>query len=505
MVQCNSSVHGYNIYRDDRGRISQLQAMSFHGVNRNFSFHPVTGLLINDTLANLPATFGCGDIGSLSLCTSYTYDTNLRTISKAIRRSDSTGPDATAHFSQTYDTSNRVASRQRQDFQGHLLNECFSYDLETGYLIGYANNGGTAAPFSALSSLGAISTALYSYDIYGNLLEVILEGAAGSSLNRLQRSYTYPSPPGNGTHPNPFRLLATQETTTQNGTISNSSGNFSDDQAGNVVGDGSGRAFTYDLHGLIESIQRADQQKETFVRDGLGRIVQRNASWLPGAVHDFGTARFLEDSQLWQTRFFAGTACCIGSLNHAPSTVSPVVERPAFWTIDDLSRQAINTLSYGDNNAGFLLLDATSHLPYGIATNLLDPSSGYPGELDNAGAYPESVMGTALGADVGTGLLILGDYRAFDPVQGRFLQWDGLSPFGKGGSERLCLRRQRPRELLGSQRALPKRQEQTVWSKASGSASPQRWWLLGWLPCGIDSWRQSVLHDPLQLCKELLR
>ncbi|MEB3260206.1 MAG: RHS repeat-associated core domain-containing protein, partial [Cyanobacteriota bacterium] len=28
---------------------------------------------------------------------------------------------------------------------------------------------------------------------------------------------------------------------------------------------------------------------------------------------------------------------------------------------------------------------------------------------------------------------ILGDYRAFDPALGRFLQWDDLSPFGKGG------------------------------------------------------------------------
>lgn len=433
MVQCNSSVHGYNIYRDDCGRIRQLMAGSFHGVNRNFSFHPVTGLLTNDSLANLPATFGCGDVGSLSLCINYTYDTNLRTINKSITRSDSTGPEASAHFSQTYDTSNRVASRQRQDFQGNLLNECFSYDLETGYLTGYANNGGTAAPFSELSGLGAISNALYSYDVYGNLLEVSLAGVGGASASALLRSYSYTQAAIDGTNSNPFRLLATQETILQNGNSINRSGSFTYDQAGNVVSDGSGRTFTYDLHGLIQSIQRADQQQETFVRDGLGRIVQRNTSWLNGAVHDFGTARFLEDSQLWQKRFFAGTACCVGSLNQAPTAVSPVVEQPAFWSIDDLSRQAINTLSYGGNTSGFLLLNATSHLPYGVATDLLDPSSGYPADLDNAGAYPESVMGTALGADVGTGLLILGDYRAFDPALGRFLQWDDHSPFGKGG------------------------------------------------------------------------
>jgi hypothetical protein len=63
MVQSNSSSHGFNIYRDDRGRISQLLAGSFHGVNRTFNFHPVTGLLVSDTLANLPSTFGCGDTG----------------------------------------------------------------------------------------------------------------------------------------------------------------------------------------------------------------------------------------------------------------------------------------------------------------------------------------------------------------------------------------------------------------------------------------------------------
>jgi len=434
MVQSNSSSHGFNIYRDDRGRISQLLAGSFHGVNRTFNFHPVTGLLVSDTLANLPSTFGCGDTGILSLCTGYAYDNNLRTINKSITRSDTNGADATAQFSQSYDPSNRVASRHRQDFQGNLLNEYFSYDLQTGYLTGYANNGGSAAPFSAMAGLGAIGCATYTHDTYGNLLEVNLEGVGGASASALLRSYSYTQADADGTNSNPFRLLATQETILQNGNSFNRSGSFTYDQAGNVVEDGSGRSFTYDAHGLINSIQRADQQTETFVRDGLGRIIQRNAPWLNGAVHEFGTARYLESSQLWQSRFFAGTACCVGPLNNAtPTAVNPVVEQPAFWSAEDLSRQAVNTLSYGGNNTGFLLLNATSHLPYGVATNLLNPDSGYPDDIDNPGAYPESVMGTAQGADVGTGLLILGDVRCFDPVLGRFLQWDGLSPFGKGG------------------------------------------------------------------------
>ncbi len=434
MVQSNSSSHGFAIDRDDRGRIHQLLAESFHGVTRTFCFHPVTGLLIGDTLANLPSTFACGETGSLSLDTSYTFDTNLRTINKAINRSEANGPGATAEFSQTYDPSNRVASRQRQDFQGNLLTECFSYDLTTGYLTGYANNGAPAAPFSAMAGLGAIACATYSYDRYGNLLEANLEGVGGASASALLRSYSYTQAAADGTNSNPFRLLATQETILQNGNSVNRSGSFTYDQAGNVVGDGSGRSFTYDAHGLIHSIQRADQQTETFVRDGLGRIIQRNAPWLDGAVHEFGRARYLESSQLWQARFFAGTACCVGTLNNAtPTAVNPVVEQPAFWTAEDLSRQAVNTLSYGGNDAGFLLLNATSHLPYGVATNLLDPDSGYPEDINNPGAYPDSVLGTAQGADVGTGLLILGDVRCFDPVLGRFLQWDGLSPFGKGG------------------------------------------------------------------------
>ena len=434
MVQSNSSNHGFNIYRDDCGRVSQLLAGSFHGVNRTFRYHPVTGLLINDNLANLPPTFGCGDTGSLSLSTGYEYDNNLRTLSKFISRSDADGPAATAQFSQTYDTSNRVACRQQKDFQGNLLSECFSYDLQTGYLIGYANDGGSAAPFSATAGLGPIIDATYSYDLYGNLLEVNLEAAGGSSVGAMRRGYSYTSPDPDGTNPNPFRLLVIQETITQNGTTSQHSGSFFYDQAGNVIRDGYGRTFSYDAHGLLQSIQRADQQQEMLTRDGLGRIVQRNAPWLNGTVHDFGTARFLEGNQLWQARFFAGTACCVGNLNNAPPTsANAVVEQPAFWTIEDLSRQAVNTLSYGGNSAGFLLLDATSHLPYGVATNLQDPNSGYPAGMDNSDAYPESVMGTALGADVGTGLMLLGDYRAFDPVLGRFLQWDGLSPFGKGG------------------------------------------------------------------------
>lgn len=426
MVQNNISTHGFNIIRDGYGRISQLMAASFHGVNRIVDYHPVTGLLLNDTLANLPSTFGCADTGTLNLATTYGYDSNLRATSKTVTRSDLSGATSTAQFSQTYDMSNRVARRSRTDFQGLSLNETFSYDLQAGYLVGYANDNGPAAPSSYLPEVSAIGSATYTYDLYGNLTESNLFSGSGSGAAIL-RHYSYSSPATNPT--NPFRLLAIQEQDISGPSATTMTGNFSYDIAGNTVSDGYGRTYTYDEHGLIQSIQLPDAQTETFIRDGLGRIVQRTAPWLDGTVHDFGLARFLEGPQLWQTDFFAGTV----SYTCSPGGVSPVNEQPAFVTIEDLGRQSINTIGYGANSTGFQLMGASSYLPFGTATNLLNPSGGYPANLDHSANYPSSAMGVALGADTGTGLRILGGYRVYDPVLGRFLQWDSLSPFGKGG------------------------------------------------------------------------
>ncbi|MFM1798554.1 MAG: hypothetical protein RLZZ117_832 [Cyanobacteriota bacterium] len=427
MVRNNLSNHGFNITRDGFGRVNQLMTATFHGVNRNFAYHPVTGLLLTDSLANLPTTFGCADTGTLSLATTYGYDNNLRVISKSITRSDLSGTIATAQFTQSYDTSNRVACRSRTDFQGLSLNETFAYDLQTGALLRYTNDKGSAAPSAYLPAIQAISNSSYSYDLYGNLIEVSLQSGLSTDLSIL-RCYTYSSATGNGLA-NPFRLLSIQEqNTTSDGTTS-LTGNFNYDCAGNTTRDAYGRSYSYDAHGLIQSIQCDNNQTEEFTRDGLGRLVQRTAPWLEGTVHDFGVARFLEGRQLWQTDFFAGTAAYTSS----PAGSSAVNEQPAFVSIEDLGRQTINTIGYGGSNTGFEVLGVSSYLPFGTTTNLLAPETGYPANLDNSVDYPSSVMGLALGADSGTGLRILGGYRVYDPVLGRFLQWDSLSPFGKGG------------------------------------------------------------------------
>lgn len=426
MVQNNLSSHGFNVLRDGYGRISQLMAGSFHGVNRSYGYHPVTGLLLNDTLANLPTTFGCADTGTLSLATTYGYDSNLRAVSKTITCSDLLGASATAQFSQSYDMSNRVARRSRTDFQGLSLNEIFCYDLQTGYLVEYANDNGSAVPSSYRPEVSGVGAAAYTYDLYGNLSEANLFSGSGSGAAILRR-YSYATP---ASHPaNPFRLLAIEEqTVTRTGTTA-VTGSFSYDIAGNTVADGYGRTYTYDGHGLIHSIQLSENQTEVFTRDGLGRIVQQTAPWLDGTVHDFGEARFLEGRQLWQTAFFGGTA----AYSCSPGGVSPVDEQLAFVAIEDLGRQSINTIGYGANSTGLQLMGVSSYLPFGTTTDLMNPSVGYPASLDNSADYPSSVMGAALGADTGTGLRMLGGYRLYDPVLGRFLQWDSLSPFGKGG------------------------------------------------------------------------
>ena len=576
MAQSNTSSQGYDITRDGFGRISQISAKSYHGLNKTYVYDPVTGQLASNVLAGLPQTFGCGDTGSLSITTTHAYDDNLRPIAKTVtqgsassgssdlllkvstpaksrtnrdikymlrvknqsprsgehtafgvrltlehdRKSDeiafgklppgcraiganlscelpnlpakrshqmvvtartsrpggltgvvkasamttdpkpgnnsktahtnicdpgqqcragagvTAGPplavgNGTAAFAQTYDPSGRVASSSRTDFYGQSLQESYAYDLVTHALTGYGNNGQagnlSAAPYDYLPSTGMVTQAAYSHDLYGNITQAQTTGPAGS----LSRSYAY----SNAT--NPFQLSAILESRCQGNNCGAFSGAYSYDIAGNTVQDGYGRSYGYDAHGLLASVTLPSQARESYVRDGLGRTVQRQLPALPGipggTVVDFGGARAKVNAVTgiwnWQVDHLGGTA------SYAPTDYSSsgyyIQETGAFEGISDLASRPVGNLGYGTGFSG--AISNTAQLPYGAVTNLMNTGAGFPAGLQQTTQFPDAAMGSAAGASVATGLEIKGDYRAYDPVTGRFLQWDSMSPFGMGG------------------------------------------------------------------------
>ena len=334
-----------------------------------------------------------------------------------------------ANFAQSYDAAGHVVFSSRQDFAGTALEENFSYDPVTWALLNYSNNNGSAAPsFDQSSGPAVINASSYYYDTYGygNLI------AINASLNDGSNSYralTYDIA-------NPFRPVNVQETNVTSTTVNQIlSGNYTYDIAGNVSTDGYGRQFSYDAHGLLNSITRADSSKETLTRDGLGRVIQRQAPWLNGTVYDYGRAKLQLDSQgnfNWQTGYLGGKAVYTG-LWTGFDTVDAIESPPDFIGISDIQGRTVNGLGYGSNSNGFNVQANTAYLPFGAATNLMNPAAGFPAGLNNAANYPDAALGTANGIDVGTGLEMKGGYRAYDPVIGHFLQMDSMSPFGRGG------------------------------------------------------------------------
>ncbi len=342
------------------------------------------------------------------------------------------GVAATATFAQAYDQSGRIASNTRSDFYGRGLGESYSYDLTTHALTGYANNAtpanATAAPpYDYLPTTGMVTQAGYTYDLYGNLTQMLTQGPSGS----ISRGYAYT----NST--NPFQLSATQETRCGS-SCSTASGGYTYDIAGNTVTDGYGRSYGYDAHGLLASVTLANNAVESYVRDGLGRIVERQLPALPGlgagTVVEFGKARLNTNantvSGLWQVDYIGGTVTYTG-FGYINASDRMINETNSFFGIDDLARRPVGNIGYGTGSGS--PISNTTQLSYGTVTNLQSPLAGFPAGLQQAAEFPDAVMGSAVGAGVATGLEIKGGYRAYDPVTGRFLQWDSMSPLGKGG------------------------------------------------------------------------
>ena len=328
------------------------------------------------------------------------------------------GQAGQAVFGLTYDTANHVAQSARQDIAGTSLTESYGYDLQTGALVSYANDDGGAMPYARWSDSIPIDTATFQYDLYGNLTQKTYSNSEWGLSAQVAIAA--------GADSNPFQASAVTESGSllQRAGGGGVNGAYQYDIAGNVISDPYGRRYAYDAHGLLASITRADGGQETYVRDGRGRLMQRQATWLGAPVFEYGHARHAGSQ--WQVEY-------TGGVTYFPDGPFQGNTQPNTLAVTDLQGRAVNTLSYGVNASVFSVLATTGFLPDGIATNLNASSAGYPAGVADTSRYPTGAMGTALGVDVGTGLQMKGGYRAYDPVVGRFMQWDSLSPFGRGG------------------------------------------------------------------------
>ncbi|WP_295577097.1 RHS repeat-associated core domain-containing protein [uncultured Lamprocystis sp.] len=346
--------------------------------------------------------------GNLSLVTALSYDQNLRPILKSVTRSDVAGtvpalPAGVADLALTVTTAAKGQTNKNLSYTITVKNKSprFGGQPATGVTLSFVP-AGTAAAGLAYTSIPAGCTAAGGVSVtlapdadnpfqlasvVENWFDPVGAGGPAATPGFVNRSYTY-------------------------------------DIAGNVTSDPYGRTYTYDAHGLLGSVTRADGGSQVLLRDGLGRIMQRQATWLADSVLDYGHAR--SSNHQWQVGLSAGTT-------YVPEGQFGANAQPNTLAMTDLLERPVNTLTYGTSTAGFGVLANTSYLPEGVATNLAAATAGFPAGIAATNQYPAGAMGTALGIDVGTGLEFKGGYRAYDPAVGRFLQWDSLSPLGRGG------------------------------------------------------------------------
>jgi len=213
-------------------------------------------------------------------------------------------------------------------------------------------------------------------------------------------------------------------------------GNFSYDALGRVVTDAYGNKIGYDATGRIATITLKNGEVITYAYGPNRELIKQCLS--------DGTAvyTYYENGQVVARQDQTGNSLyktLLGMGNDSTFTTSDLLGSSV------LTRSTSNTT--GPNLEQFVISENVTaknlYSPTGIQTNLAaaNPDSGYPQNLQPASGSPLSAANLA-GAGLGynteitdplTGYQMLGSYRAYDPVLGRFLQPDSASP-GAGGS-----------------------------------------------------------------------
>ena len=329
---------------------------------------------------------------------------------------------ALLNFSQTlsYDIwGNIVANTQTfTDQTGKTvtkLDQAYTYD-SFDRLVSFSNNPDSTNNPANASGQGIVAE-LFSYDALNNFQSKAMVSAAGTTKS----SYNY-------SQAQPFLLESVE-----NGANAIS---FSYDGLGRAVTDAQGNKIGYDATGRIATITLKNGEVISYGYGPNRELIKQSFSDGSAvyAYYENGQVVARQDqtgNSVWKTLIGMGDD---STFTTSDLLGSPVLTRSTNNTDDPNYEQFVISENITVKN----LYSAT-----GIQTNLAaaNPGSGYPQNLQPASGSPLSA-GNLAGAGLGynteitdplTGYQMLGSYRAYDPVLGRFLQPDSSSP-GAGGS-----------------------------------------------------------------------
>jgi RHS repeat-associated protein len=329
---------------------------------------------------------------------------------------------AMLNFSQTlsYDIwGNIIANTQTfTDQTGQTVNKLYlSYSYDSFDRLVDFNSSPWDTNHPANASGQGIQSELFSYDASDNLQSITTVTSAGTAATR----YNY-------NQNQPFLLESVE-----NGSNPIS---LSYDALGRAVTDAYGNTIGYDATGRIATITLKNGEVISY---GYGP----NRELIKQSLSD-GTAiyTYYENGQVVARQDQTG--------NIVKRTLLGMGDDSTFTTSDLLGSPVLTRITSSTTEPNYEQFEISENVtaknlysPTGIQTNLAaaNPNSGYPQNLQAASGSPLStanLSGAGLGynteiTDPLTGYQLLGSYRAYDPVLGRFLQPDSASP-GAGGT-----------------------------------------------------------------------
>ena len=300
------------------------------------------------------------------------------------------------------------------DSAGNLANQsnqAYTYD-EFDRLTGFdANQQGSTSYPCAFNGDGRISSQAFSYDGWDNLQTL----STTLVKNQVQLTSTYQY---NTQYPCQLEAVS-------------GVGNYAYDALGRVTLDASGNAIAYDALGYVSSVTLKNGMVIDYTYGPNRELIKQSLSDGSALYNYYEGGKLVGRQDQTKTSTYK-TLIGLG----ADST----------WTTTDLLGNPVLIKDSCHDNSGQIseVVDAKNLLsPTGVQTNLAgyQPSSGYPKNLQPPDDAAPLLVANSTGGGVGynseitdptTGYQLLGSYRAYDPVLGRFLQPDSASP-GAGG------------------------------------------------------------------------
>ena len=291
-------------------------------------------------------------------------------------------------------------------------NQAYTYD-EFDRLAGWdADQQGSTSYPCAFNGDGGISSQAFAYDGWDNLQTL----STTLVENQVQNTSTYQY---NSQYP--CQLDAVSEV-----------GNYAYDALGRVTLDASGNVISYDALGYVSSVTLPNGMVIDYTYGPNRELIKQSVSAVSALYNYYEGGKLVGRQDQTGTSTFK-TLIGLGADTTWTTTDllgNPVLIKDAYY---DSQFQAITEVVDAKNLFS----------PTGIQTNLAgaNPAAGYPQNLQPADDTSPLLVENSTGGGVGynteitdptTGYQLLGSYRSYDPVSGRFLQPDSASP-GIGG------------------------------------------------------------------------